>query len=510
MRKIRLVALLITILLPAYAAAIPHYLSHQGRILQVDQEPLTGVVEVNFALHSQSEGDFVLWSEALDIAFDDGYYSIVLGNLESIPSELFNGADLYLAITVNQEGELEPRQKITTVPYAFMAGEAQSVNGSVTAIGGITVGDTMVIDEGGAWIGPEIDQINSEVLSTYLSENHYLTTDEATTVISDYLIQNNYLTSDGLATVATTGNFSDLLEIPEDLQDGDNDTLATMECAPGEALIQTETGWTCSTFEDTTLSEETVDAFISNNGYALADDLAAIALSGSFSDLTDIPAGLEDGDNEGITGAGSLNILAKFTGEEEIGDSGLVELEGNIGIGTAEPDAKLHVDGNIIANTPTAENHLTTKAYVDALAPDPTFSPSCSGWEESGWASLNECLRDGRMHSLGRFGNGGDCATDMHSILTILNDNDAWGMTVWINLNDNPAYIKGFTNPHTSNNPFTQTGETYLWNSQGGLWVHQVNASDSCIADSDCSFSTCNHWGGHSGGIVWVSSSSFP
>lgn len=41
---------------------------------------------------------------------------------------------------------------------------------------------------------------------------------------------------------------------------------------------------------------------------------------------------------------------------------------GKIGIGTATPTAPLEVDGNIIASNPTANNHVATKAYVDASA----------------------------------------------------------------------------------------------------------------------------------------------
>jgi len=38
---------------------------------------------------------------------------------------------------------------------------------------------------------------------------------------------------------------------------------------------------------------------------------------------------------------------------------------GNIGVGKSNPNAKLHVHGNIIANAPTADNHVATKSYVD-------------------------------------------------------------------------------------------------------------------------------------------------
>ncbi len=38
---------------------------------------------------------------------------------------------------------------------------------------------------------------------------------------------------------------------------------------------------------------------------------------------------------------------------------------GNVGIGKSSPLAKLDVGGNIIADTPTASNHVATKNYVD-------------------------------------------------------------------------------------------------------------------------------------------------
>ncbi len=42
--------------------------------------------------------------------------------------------------------------------------------------------------------------------------------------------------------------------------------------------------------------------------------------------------------------------------------------DGYVGIGTPSPNAELEVNGNIIAYAPTANNHVATKAYVDAQA----------------------------------------------------------------------------------------------------------------------------------------------
>jgi len=45
----------------------------------------------------------------------------------------------------------------------------------------------------------------------------------------------------------------------------------------------------------------------------------------------------------------------------------LVVKSDKVGVGTTTPTAKLEINGNVIANTPTQNNHLTTKSYVDAL-----------------------------------------------------------------------------------------------------------------------------------------------
>jgi len=47
----------------------------------------------------------------------------------------------------------------------------------------------------------------------------------------------------------------------------------------------------------------------------------------------------------------------------------------NVGIGTTSPSVKLEVVGNVIAATPTASTHLTTKAYVDGRITAAEYRP---------------------------------------------------------------------------------------------------------------------------------------
>jgi len=58
----------------------------------------------------------------------------------------------------------------------------------------------------------------------------------------------------------------------------------------------------------------------------------------------------------------AAGTLTSFIGG---GTGGAYINSGNVGIGTVSPNAKLHVAGNIIASSPTADNHVATKGYVD-------------------------------------------------------------------------------------------------------------------------------------------------
>jgi hypothetical protein len=72
----------------------------------------------------------------------------------------------------------------------------------------------------------------------------------------------------------------------------------------------------------------------------------------------------------GLTGAGGINFLSKFTGPNAVGGSVVFDDGSQVGIGTTSPVAKLHVDAG---NTPIAGWFLTNApggAAITALATD--------------------------------------------------------------------------------------------------------------------------------------------
>ena len=119
---------------PAIAAPppppVPATLTQQGRILDKDGLPVSSTVHFIFTVYNDPEAvkpANVLWSEEQDITLDDGYFSTELGSVTPLIDGLFDGSTRYLGVTVGNDDEMAPRQSITSVPYAILAGTAASV-----------------------------------------------------------------------------------------------------------------------------------------------------------------------------------------------------------------------------------------------------------------------------------------------------------------------------------------------------------------------------------------------
>lgn len=158
------------------AVAVPGEINHQGRIFASDGTPLGGAVDVTFTLYSHSTNNSQLWSEQLTVVFDDGYYSV---NLNS--GDVYNGADVWLGITLDGIPEFEPRTPLTSVPYAFRAKIAEKA-GNPSASDDIAIksyvdsaytagtGLVLVSGEFAATLGDSID--SSEIEDNAVDLNH--------------------------------------------------------------------------------------------------------------------------------------------------------------------------------------------------------------------------------------------------------------------------------------------------------------------------------------------------
>jgi hypothetical protein len=104
----------------------PSTISYQGRLLGQNGTPVSGIVDILFAIHSAGAGGTPLWTEQQRLAFTDGYYATTLGSTNAIPATLFDGTTRYLSLTVGGS-EMTPRQGIDSVPYALRCAVASDL-----------------------------------------------------------------------------------------------------------------------------------------------------------------------------------------------------------------------------------------------------------------------------------------------------------------------------------------------------------------------------------------------
>ena len=96
---------------------------------------------VTFTIFDDANNGYEQWTESQTVLFNNGYYSVVLGTDEEnnpLDDAVFSQYPLFLELKVDGEA-LSPRQPITSVPYAQMAGVAEVAEsvegGSVNAFG---------------------------------------------------------------------------------------------------------------------------------------------------------------------------------------------------------------------------------------------------------------------------------------------------------------------------------------------------------------------------------------
>lgn len=138
------------------AAEGPQMVSYQGRLVGGGTDP----VNLEFRFYDAEAGGNLLWSETHpSVQRENGLFTVYIGSATTgaIPDEALdykrldpNALGLWLAVAVNGEAELPPRQRIVTVPFAAKAEAAEGLAkpgtfelaASVDASGSVGIGTT--------------------------------------------------------------------------------------------------------------------------------------------------------------------------------------------------------------------------------------------------------------------------------------------------------------------------------------------------------------------------------
>ena len=263
------------------SAEVPRLLHYQGYLTNVTGDPVDCPDAFNcnqsftftYRIYNQELGGDAQWLEAhTNVPIYQGAFHSLLGGNSSIVPEVL-GDEAWLSIEINGEGEMSPRQRVASSAFALRADTASEASnaeklGGIPAVEYITVDTTLSDDEvlsivsGAGYVtGPHtVDTTLSEddVLEIvnsggYVTGPHTVDTtlneDDVDGMVANngYAVQEDLDTLLGsLATVASSASFDDLINIPAGLTDGDDDTVGSLTCAPGEVAQFNGSAWVCS------------------------------------------------------------------------------------------------------------------------------------------------------------------------------------------------------------------------------------------------------------------------
>ncbi len=91
--------------------------------------PREGTFTMTFRLYDVAVDGTALWVETKDVAVGNGLFSTALGDVESLPEELFDGRELWLGIKVGADAEAVPRQPLAYVAYSLFTDNADLLDG---------------------------------------------------------------------------------------------------------------------------------------------------------------------------------------------------------------------------------------------------------------------------------------------------------------------------------------------------------------------------------------------
>lgn len=113
------------------AATARDVMQYQGQLFNPNGGlPLANAaVNGSFRIYGQASGGTPLWIEDKVVNTNaDGLFNTLLGSLNSLPLNVFDGRELFLAVAINGE-EGGPRLPLTYAPYAFWARNADQLDG---------------------------------------------------------------------------------------------------------------------------------------------------------------------------------------------------------------------------------------------------------------------------------------------------------------------------------------------------------------------------------------------
>lgn len=177
-------------------ASVPNTLSYQGTLTDKSGNPITATKTIDFKLYDVVTGGTALWTETQTVTVSSGRFGVVLGVVTPFDSSILTG-NTWIGVTIQGETEMTPRQKLTSVAYAHVAGKVLDQSVTAASIGEpCSVGQTLVKTASG-WTCGNMQSTLFKPQNFPASAGWQYTT-SATATNTTVLTSGNYTVPDGV------------------------------------------------------------------------------------------------------------------------------------------------------------------------------------------------------------------------------------------------------------------------------------------------------------------------
>ena len=270
--------LLLLPLLGTAQADVPQQLHYNGYLTNAAGEAVdcpdsiqcADSFDFTFRLYQSAESGDPIWEESLDsIALYMGSFHVQLGTVNPLSAELLDG-NLWLAVKVNDQGEMAPRQAISSAPFALRAGHAEQAEVALNAdqLGGMNASEYALAEDvptvdndtlgslacavgmvpkatAAGWVC-DIDQTGG--VDTTLSNEEVLAIVDGAGYVAGPHPVDTTLSSDQVLSIVDGAGY---VAGPHPVN---TDVLADLSCEAGQVAQWNGTAWVCATLDSDTLA----------------------------------------------------------------------------------------------------------------------------------------------------------------------------------------------------------------------------------------------------------------
>ena len=279
-RSFLMFAFLATIGLSASAwSAVPQMLHYQGYLQDAQGDAIdcpdamacNGMqYDLTFRIYDEAVGGTPLWEESFEaVSIRKGVFDVLLGATNPIDAQSLKAGVVYLALSINQTAELEPRQAMAAAAFAIRAAHSESAD-NTDQLGGKAATDYVTTDQLNTVLSEKgLDDGDNDALAGLSCDVGNVakfdgavwdcTPDKDTDTLAGLMC--------GIGDVAKWNGTA-----WECKPDHNTDSLAGLPCVQGDLPQWNGVGWICVKDKDTFLSTEDVLQIVSDNNYVTGPD----------------------------------------------------------------------------------------------------------------------------------------------------------------------------------------------------------------------------------------------